>query len=59
MPARLASFVVVRDPAAQERRTQVAVRLFLRGLRPRPTAGAGPVTYDEAGAGSNLTIREG
>jgi hypothetical protein len=34
MPARLASYGTVRDPADQERRTQIAVRLFLRGLRP-------------------------
>ena len=34
MPARLASFGVVRDPADQERRTRAAVQLFLRGLRP-------------------------
>ena len=34
MPARLASFGIVRDPATQERYTRVAVRLFLRSLRP-------------------------
>ncbi|WP_322760640.1 hypothetical protein [Frankia sp. Cr2] len=34
MPARLASFGIQRDPATQERHTQVAVRLFLRSLRP-------------------------
>jgi AcrR family transcriptional regulator len=33
--ARLASFGIVRSDAAQERRTQVAVRLFLRGLGAR------------------------
>ncbi|MEX5711479.1 TetR/AcrR family transcriptional regulator [Parafrankia sp. FMc6] len=33
-PARLASFGIVRDPALLERHTQVAVRLFLRSLRP-------------------------
>lgn len=34
MPARLASFGIMRDPAQQERRTQIAVQFFLRGLRP-------------------------
>jgi AcrR family transcriptional regulator len=34
MPARLASFGIVRDPATQARHTRVAVDLFLRGLRP-------------------------
>jgi AcrR family transcriptional regulator len=34
MPARLASFGIVRDRATQEHHLQVAVRLFLRGLRP-------------------------
>jgi len=34
MPARLASYGTVRDPPDQERRTQIAIRLFLRGLRP-------------------------
>jgi AcrR family transcriptional regulator len=34
MPARHASFGIVLDAAAQERRTQVAVQLFMRGLRP-------------------------
>lgn len=34
VPARLASFGIVRDPADQQRHTQVAVRLFLRSLRP-------------------------
>jgi len=34
MPARLASFGIVRDPADQDRRTQAAVDLFLRSLRP-------------------------
>lgn len=34
MPARLASYGIVRDPAEQDRHTAVAVRLFLRGLRP-------------------------
>ena len=35
MPARLASFGIVRRPAVQRRYTEVAVDLFLRGLRPR------------------------
>jgi AcrR family transcriptional regulator len=34
VPARLASFGMVRDRPTQERHLQVAVRLFLRGLRP-------------------------
>lgn len=34
VPARLASFGIVRDVAAQEHHTQVAVQLFIRGLRP-------------------------
>jgi AcrR family transcriptional regulator len=34
MPARLASFGILHDPAVQEYHTRVAVRLFLRGLRP-------------------------
>lgn len=34
VPARMASFGVVCDPAEQDRHTQVAVQLFLRGLRP-------------------------
>ena len=34
VPARLASFGIVRDRPTQERHLQVAVRLFLRGLRP-------------------------
>jgi AcrR family transcriptional regulator len=34
VPARLASFGIVRSAADQERHTRVAVRLFLRGLRP-------------------------
>ncbi|MFC5748985.1 TetR/AcrR family transcriptional regulator [Actinomadura rugatobispora] len=33
-PARLAWFGIVREPEVQERHTRVAVRLFLRGLRP-------------------------
>lgn len=33
-PGRLASFGVIRDAAEQERHTQTAVQLFLRGLRP-------------------------
>jgi AcrR family transcriptional regulator len=33
-PARLASFGIVRDAETQEHHTRVAVRLFLRGLRP-------------------------
>jgi AcrR family transcriptional regulator len=33
MPARLASFGIVRDPAAQAHHTQIAVELFVRGLR--------------------------
>jgi AcrR family transcriptional regulator len=35
VPARLASFGIVRRPAVQRRHTDVAVDLFLRGLRPR------------------------
>jgi AcrR family transcriptional regulator len=34
MPARLASFGIVRDAEDQEHHTEVAVQLFLRGLRP-------------------------
>ncbi len=34
VPARLASLGIARDRAAQDKRTQVAVRLFVRGLRP-------------------------
>lgn len=34
MPARLASFGIVRTPAEQERRARSAVDLFLRSLRP-------------------------
>jgi hypothetical protein len=34
MPARLASFGIVRRPAVQRRYTDVAIDLFLRGLRP-------------------------
>lgn len=34
MPARLASFGMVRDAAAQEYRTRLAVQLFIRSLRP-------------------------
>lgn len=34
MPARLAAFGIVRDAATQRRYTDVAVELFLRGLRP-------------------------
>lgn len=34
MPARLASYGTVRDGADQERHTRIAIRLFLRGLRP-------------------------
>jgi AcrR family transcriptional regulator len=34
MPARLASFGIVRRPPVQRRFTDVAVDLFLRGLRP-------------------------
>jgi len=34
MPARLASFGMRRDPAVQEQHTMVAVRLFVRSLRP-------------------------
>jgi AcrR family transcriptional regulator len=34
MPARLASFGIVRDSALQRRYNEVAVDLFLRGLRP-------------------------
>jgi len=33
-PARLASFVIVRDPEEQEHHIDLAVQLFLRGLRP-------------------------
>jgi AcrR family transcriptional regulator len=33
-PARLASFGIVREPAAQQRRLRVAVDLFMRGLHP-------------------------
>lgn len=33
-PARLASVGIVRDTRAQRRRTEAAVQLFLRGLRP-------------------------
>jgi AcrR family transcriptional regulator len=33
-PARLASFGVVHSESARERRTRVAVELFVRGLRP-------------------------
>jgi AcrR family transcriptional regulator len=33
-PARLASFGIVRDRRTQRRRTETAVQLFLRGLRP-------------------------
>ena len=33
-PARLAAFGIVRDAAAQEHRTQIAVQLFARSLRP-------------------------
>jgi AcrR family transcriptional regulator len=32
-PARLASFGIMRDTAAQQRRIEVAVELFLRGIR--------------------------
>jgi AcrR family transcriptional regulator len=34
VPARLASFGIVRDPETEERHLQAAVRLFLRGVRP-------------------------
>ena len=34
VPARLASFGIVRDAAVQQRHLEVAVRLFLRSLRP-------------------------
>jgi AcrR family transcriptional regulator len=34
MPARLASFGIVRDPQTQAHYTRVAVTLFVRGLRP-------------------------
>ena len=34
MPARLASFNIKRDDADQELRQRVAIRLFLRSLRP-------------------------
>jgi AcrR family transcriptional regulator len=34
MPARLASYGVVRDPADQDRHTQTAIELFVRSLRP-------------------------
>ncbi len=34
MPARLASFGIRRNPAAQEHHAEVAVRLFVRSLRP-------------------------
>ncbi|MEU6642847.1 TetR/AcrR family transcriptional regulator [Saccharomonospora sp. NPDC046836] len=34
VPARLASFGIVREPAEQQRHTEVAVQLFLRSLRP-------------------------
>lgn len=34
MPARLASYGVVRDPAEQQRHTKIAVALFLRSVRP-------------------------
>src|SRR5262245_50155267 len=34
MPARLASLGIVRDPETQAHYTQVAVALFVRGLRP-------------------------
>jgi AcrR family transcriptional regulator len=34
MPARLASFGIVRKPAVQRRYTDTALDLFLRGLRP-------------------------
>jgi AcrR family transcriptional regulator len=33
-PARLAGFGIVRDAAAQARRTEIAVQLFVRSLRP-------------------------
>lgn len=35
--SRLASFGIVREPAEQVRRTDAAVQLFLRSLRPTPT----------------------
>jgi AcrR family transcriptional regulator len=34
MPARLASYGVVRDPADQDRHTQTAIELFVRSLCP-------------------------
>ncbi len=34
MPARLASYGIVRDPADQDRHTQIAIELFVRSLRP-------------------------
>jgi AcrR family transcriptional regulator len=34
MPARLASYGIVRDPAEQDRHTKIAIQLFVRGLRP-------------------------
>lgn len=34
VPARLASFGIVRDTAEQEHHVEIAVRLFLRSLRP-------------------------
>jgi len=34
MPARLASMGIVRRPKSQQERLRVAVRLFVRGLRP-------------------------
>jgi hypothetical protein len=37
IPARLASFGVVRDPETQEHRIDVAVTLFVRGLRREQT----------------------
>jgi hypothetical protein len=33
-PARLASFGVIPDRASQKRQLEIAVRFFLRGLRP-------------------------
>jgi AcrR family transcriptional regulator len=33
MPARLASFGIVRDAATQDHHTEIAVQLFMRGLR--------------------------
>jgi AcrR family transcriptional regulator len=38
MPSRLASFGIMLTPAAQRRRIEVAVQLFLRALRPAPAA---------------------